>query len=406
MKVILVNQYAHPPDWAGGSRHHVLARELTSMGHQVTIVTADFSHLTRGSGPDHPAFQLREGVRYAWIDSLSSEKNGVMRLLGMLDFSVRVALGRRTRRLGRPDLVIGSSPNPFAALGARRLARRFHVPFVLEVRDLWPDSLIDVAGFSSRHPLVRVLRLIERSLYRSARRTVTLLPHAAEVIEERGARAGTVVWVPNGVDLAEAGPFSGPKRSKQFTIMYAGAHGRANSLDTVIDAAKLLGSDQPTQLSGVSIRVLLMGDGPEKNRLMKRVARENVEFVEFLDPVARQNLYGVLRQADAFILPLVKAKVFQFGVSPNKLYDYLAIGRPIIIAVDSSNDPVGEAEAGRRVPAEDPVAMAAAIRQLAGLSDDEREAMGSRGRAFVEKNHDLAGLAVRLEEILLEALSF
>jgi glycosyltransferase involved in cell wall biosynthesis len=398
MEIVIVNQYAQPPDRPGGSRHHVFGRELTAKGHRVTIVAAAFSHLTRSEGSPRPPTEIVDGVRYVWIQALPSNRNDLRRLLGMLDFAVRVAAGDRTRRL-RPNVVIGSSPTPFAALGALRLARRARVPFVLEVRDIWPDSLIDVIGVQPRHPLVRFLRSVERYLYRSAARTVSLLPDAAEVLEDRGAKRGSVVWLPNGVDAHEVGAYEPPPTSGAFTVMYAGAHGHANGLDSLVDAARALQSRRHASKRR-AIQLVLVGDGPEKRQLVQRVAREQIDGISFREAVARSDLYATLREAHAFVLPLVQADVFRYGVSPNKLYDYMAMGRPIIFAVDSANDPVGEVGAGLTVPAEDPDAIAAAIDRLAEMSTDQRESMGLRGRSFVMSEHDLSILASRLEEVL------
>ncbi|WP_456480998.1 glycosyltransferase family 4 protein, partial [Oceanithermus sp.] len=275
------------------------------------------------------------------------------------------------------------------------LARRHRVPFVLEVRDLWPQSLVDLGSFSEGHPFIRWLEYIERSLYRRARRIVTLLPGAADHIAHKGGHPGRIVWIPNGVDLRLLPPPSPPEPRESLTFLYAGTHGLANGLQVILEAADRL------RTSPVSFR--LVGDGPDKPRLMALAEKKGLTNVVFEPPVPKSRIPDLLREADAFLMVLRDSPVFRWGVSPNKLFDYMAAARPVIFSVNTPLNPVESAGAGITVPAEDADALAGAALKLLTMSSEERWQMGLRGRKYVEDNHDLGRLACKLESVLRDA---
>lgn len=405
MRVWIVNHYALPPTRPGGTRHYSLARELIRKGHEVTIIASSFDHTvrkeTRLRAGETWKEELVEGVPFLWLRTPPYPGNTLARMWNMAVFAGRVWTGDGVRQLQRPDVILGSSPHLFGALAAERLARRYRVPFVLEVRDLWPQTLIDLGNLSPHHPVVRGLEWIERYLYRNATRIITLLPGAAGYMIGKGAERGKVVWIPNGVDLSSLPAPKPPIEDGVFTVMYAGAHGLANGLDSLLDAAAILQRDG----WGERLRFRFIGDGPEKSRLRTRVRDERLEpMVRFEEPVAKSRLHGVLQEADAFLMVLKDSPVFRWGVSPNKLFDYLSSGRPVIFCVNSPYDPVVEAQAGLSVPPEDSKAIAEAIKQLATTVPDKLREMGLRGRTYVEKHHDYARLADKLGEVLNEAL--
>jgi glycosyltransferase involved in cell wall biosynthesis len=185
-----------------------------------------------------------------------------------------------------------------------------------------------------------------------------------------------------------------PPEADPFTVMYAGAHGLANGLDTVLDAARRL-SD------GVAApRFVFVGEGPLRDGLMQRAKREGIANVEFRPPVPKNCVHRTLADAHAFVLPLKRGKVFEHGISPNKLFDYMAAARPVILSVDTPNNPVAEARAGETVAPEDAEGLAAAVNRLQSMPASERRAMGARAREYVVAHHDLAALAPRLEAAL------
>jgi len=401
MNLWLVNHYAILPQQAGGTRHYTLARELVERGHQVTIVASSFDHTTRqemhlrDGAPSR--LEVVDGVRFLWLRTPPYSGNSARRLWNTMVFARKV-LGLRAADLGGPpDVVLGSSPHLFAAWAAERLARRHRVPFVLEVRDLWPQSLVDLGSFSEGHPFIRWLEYIERSLYRRARRIVTLLPGAGEHIVQKGGRPDHITWIPNGIDADSLPPPKPPPQKDVFELMYAGTHGLANGLQVILEAAE--------KLRNYPVRFRLVGDGPDKPRLIEVAEKMNLTNTLFEPPVPKRQIPDLLREADAFLMVLRDSPVFRWGVSPNKLFDYMAAARPVIFSVNTPLNPIESASAGITVPAETADALAEAILRLLSMSPEARWEMGLRGREYVENNHNSRLLASRLELVLEDALN-
>jgi len=293
-------------------------------------------------------------------------------------------------------VIVGSSPHLFAAQASLRLARRMGVPFVLEIRDVWPQSLVEVMGVSRWHPLVWHMERIERELYREASHIITLLPGIGPRVAERGGNPGAITWVSNGIDLGLLPPVADPPDRPGFTFMYAGSHGVTNALDVLLDAAALL------QARGSRPRMVLLGTGPEKPRLEARALAEGLE-VSFLPPVPKLEVYGVLAQADAFWVSSHDTSLWRHGISFNKLFDYMAMARPTVIGLACANNPIAEADCGITVRPGSAPAMAEGMERMMALAPEARRAMGRRGRAYVEANFDSRILAARFAAALREA---
>ena len=279
---------------------------------------------------------------------------------------------------------------------AWRIARRLKARFIFEVRDLWPQILIDIGAIGEKSPTTKILRAMESFLYRNADRIIYLWPRANEYLRSRGVEEEKLIFLPNGVDLSRFKEVSSPISSDgNFRIMYAGAHGRANALDVIIDAA------YEVQKMGVrEIIFTLVGDGPEKIRLMKRAWDKNLKNVEFWDPVPKERMPEVLERADAFILHIERAEVFKYGISPNKLFEYMAMGKPVIFAVNSTYNIVEESGCGLTIPPRDPKALADAAISLFKASPQKRKSMGVMGRQYVQKEFNWDILAERFLRVI------
>jgi glycosyltransferase involved in cell wall biosynthesis len=404
LKIWLINHYAVLPTQAGGARHYSLAKELVSRGHDVTVIASSFDHATRTEAHldsrSRWKLEVLDGVNFVWIRTHPYSRNDMKRIVNMVGFACRVCGCCWYEKRGAPDVVIGSTPHLIAALSAERLAKRWQVPFVLEVRDLWPQGLIDVGGYSQRNPAIRALRRTERHLYANAQRIVSLLPGAVEYIAGHGGERERIAWIPNGIDLGIAPEPSPPRERSQFVITYAGAHGITNGLDSVLDAAQIL------QCEGLGDKVVfrLIGDGPEKCRLQRRAKDEALDLVHFETPVSKRDVYNELQESDILIATLRKSNLYRYGISLNKIYDYMAVARPVVFGADSLNNPIAESGAGIAVAPEDAKAMARAIGLLMATPLDKRWEMGLLGREYVETHHDFARLAIVLEAVLVSAV--
>jgi glycosyltransferase involved in cell wall biosynthesis len=389
----LVNQYAIRIDQPGITRHATLAKYMHGERVRTTIFASPTHYWNVGQIDTEIADPTAPSFRY--VATQPVETNGVRRVASMVSFAARAfAAGVRApdQAQDRPDVVEGSSPHPFAALAAWGLAKRYRVPFVLEVRDLWPNSLIHLMGISPKHPLIVGLRVLERFLYRQADLVITLLPGSERHIERVAGRAIPSLWIPNGMDLSRIGDFRPAEPSDNFTVMYAGAHGIPNALHTVLEAAEMLKDTDP------DVRFVLIGDGKEKANLEAWAADHALTNVEFRAPISKHELLDTLPTADTLMITWLRSPLYKDGISPNKVFDYFSAGRPIIIAVDTPINPVELAEI--TTPPEDAAAVAQAVRDLRDLTLAERNEMGERGRRYGEANHDLAKSAVRIAERL------
>lgn len=397
MRIWIVNHYALPPGSTGGpTRHLGLSRALRDRGHDVTIIASLFDHYSRA---DHRPRDGRrrlvedvDGVTYAWVPTPSYDSTRG-RLINMAAFWAR--LQPRLKEVEPPDLVIGSSPHLLAPLAALRMANRARVPFVLEVRDLWPQSLVDLGDLTVRHPAVRFLGAVERHLYRRADQIVTVLPCAQKHFLERGASADRLHVIPNGVSV---GP--DPKRvpSGRFTAIYAGTMGLANGLGLVLEAGEILESRGREDIS-----IRLVGSGPERNDLAARARGSRVVTVEA--PVPAEQVPALLSSADVGLLILRDSPVFRWGISPTKLFDYMSSALPVITSVRTPSDIALEAGAGISAEPGSPGALADALEKMAAIDPRERAAMGLRGRAYVERFHSFEALAEQMETLLVDVLS-
>ena len=343
---------------------------------------------------------MNEGVRFLWLKT-PGYKSNISRMYNMIYFAISACYGRGIRSLEKPDVILGSSPQLFGAYAGQRLAARFRVPFILEIRDIWPQSLVDLSNVPRYHPVIQALEILENYLYSKATRIISLLPGGSEYLVRKGIPKEKISWLPNGIDTRYIPKSAFPQNGTVFSVMYAGAHGIANGLQTILDAATILQQEG----WGERVRFRLVGDGPVKPFIQKRAHNEGIKIIDFNNPVPKEKVYDVLREADAFVMILKRSAVFRWGVSPNKLFDYMVSARPTIFSVNAPFDPVSAAKAGIIIPPEDPHALAQAIRQLADMPLQERYEMGLRGRNYVEKHHNTTKLAIKLEDILLETLA-
>jgi len=402
----MINQYASTPSTGYAGRHYYLARELVAQGHCVYVVAASFTHLLRKPVQVDRDITIEtiDGVRMVWIRMPSYQHaHSKKRILNWFRFSWKL------RRLvdvipNRPDAILYSSPALIGFLGAQWLARRFDVPLIFEVRDIWPLTLVQIGGYSDRHPFIRFLQWVEDKAYRESDRVISNLKNAVEHMQSRGMDPAKFAWVPNGFSMAEVSqpePLD-PETSAQlpdgkFIVGYTGTLGVANALDTLLDAAELL-KDDP------EIVFVLVGGGKEKPVLQRQAREKGLKNVVFIDPIPKAQIQTMLQRFDVCFIGLAKEPLFQFGVSPNKLFDYLFSGRPVIYSIDSgAYRPVDDANCGVTVPAEDPAAIAQAVMELKSLPEAERKAMGARGHAYALEKHEYGVLATKLMSVVNEA---
>lgn len=402
MRVLLIHQAFASGREAGGTRHHELARHLVRQGHRVTVVTGTVNYLTgrtvdtaQGRWTAHERVDGMDIVRTRTYAAL--HRSFFTRVLSFLGFMVSSFAG--AARVGPVDVVWGTSPPLFQALPAYLLARLRRVPFVFEVRDLWPDFAVQ-AGVLRNPLLIWGARGLEHFLYRHADHVIVNSPGFIPHLRRCGVPEHKIDLVANGVDVGAFDPQHRGEAVRQelglngkFVAVYAGAHGLPHDLGTVLGAAQRLEAHP-------EIVFVLVGDGKEKGRLVQQAHDLELRNVRFVPAQSKERMPEVLAAADAGIAIL--QDIPMFGTTyPNKVFDYMAAGRPTVLAIDGVIRTVVEAAGGGVfVPPGDEHALAAAVLELY-RQPALRQRQGADARAYVVAHFDRAQQARKLEALLV-----
>jgi glycosyltransferase involved in cell wall biosynthesis len=355
---------------------------------------------------------LINGVAHYFIPTRPYGNLALNRLRAILTFGIGLLTDAGLAEMAAnrsPDIIVYSSPYPFGYLAAHRLARRHRAALVFEVRDLWPLSLTDILGLAPWHPFVLAAGACERMAYATADRVVSLLPDAGAHMAKRGLDPRNFVYIPNGVDVEQERPAACYSETPllrraqtlasagKFLLVHSGNMSITTHLHPLIEAARLL-QDQ----GRADIAVLLIGRGQLESSLKAQARDNRLANVEFFPQVDKCEIHALLRIADAGFAALTPSAIYRFGLSPNKLFDYMLAARPIVFASDVPGNVVARTGAGITVPASNPAAISAAIVHLADLPAAERARMGAQGRAYVEAEHDYQMLGQRYLNVFEE----
>lgn len=399
MNILYIDHYAGSPEMGMEFRPYYFAREWQKMGHKVLIVAGDYSHLRRENPQISHDFEHQEieGVDYLFFQTGEYEGNGVSRALTMERFCRKLL--RHAKRIAdavQPDVVIASSTYPLDTYPARRIAKLAGARLIHEVHDMWPATPKELGGMSSRHPFVVVMQTAENAAYKHSDYVVSLLPYAKDYMVEHHLAPEKFVNIQNGVylpDWEERLPL--PEEHEQalaalkgkFLVGYFGGHALSNALDTLLDAAAGMQQD--------NVHFVLVGDGVEKPALMARAEREGLENVTFLPPVDKRAVPSLIEHFDCAYLGALDSPLYRFGMSMNKVYDAMMAGKPVVCAITTPGSPVSETGCGICLESGDVSGIIKAIRTLAAMSPEEREAMGRKGKDAVLSEYEYSKLAER-----------
>jgi colanic acid biosynthesis glycosyl transferase WcaI len=404
VRILYFSQYFPPEVGATQTRAWEMSRYLAGQGHYVTVVTEVPNHPSGIIAPRYRGKLMRrsreEGVDVMrlWV-AASPEKTFRTRMQFYLSYMGMAALAGSLVR-GRYDLVYATSPPLFVGAAGLFAALVRRVPFVFEVRDLWPESAVALGELSSRRA-ISLAEKLEWLLYSRAARVVAVTEGIRIRLVERGVRPEKVALIPNGANTEgfryseEAGAevSRGLGLEGKRIAMYAGIHGIAQGLETVLEAASRLRERR-------DIAFVFVGEGPRKSHLVAQSERMGLANVHWLPEVPSAEMHAYLSAARLSIVPLRDEPVFR-GALPSKMFEAWACERPVVLSVAGEAAGVlREAGAGLAVPPEDPAAMAEAITRLADNPEEARE-RGRRGRAFVEGRYSRREAARQLESLLL-----
>jgi glycosyltransferase involved in cell wall biosynthesis len=404
MHVLLIHQAFVSPDEPGGTRHYELACHLVQTGHQCTIIASDLSYLTGHRTLTQQGLitqQDIQGIRVLRAYTYPTmHRSFVWRVISFLSFMLTAVWA--ALQAGPVDLIVGTSPPIFQAVSAWLVATLRRRPFLLEIRDLWPEFAIDL-GVLKNPVLITLSRWLERFLYARARHILVNSPAYADYLIKKGIPETKVSLIPNGVDVDLFDPHADGRHIRdefvlqdKFIVTYAGALGLANDIDTILRAASRLRHEP-------AIHFLLVGDGKERHNLEKQAHTLALPNVTFTGPRPKAHIPDILAASNACTATLKDIPMFR-TTYPNKVFDYMAAGRPTILAIDGVIRQVVEAaEGGIFVPPGDDAALAAAVQRL--YQDHQQgQTMGTTARAYVVKHFDRHRQAVQFVELLQQLL--
>lgn len=402
MRIWYLNHFASAPDQPTTGAYFLMDA-LAGIGHEVTVFASGFNYYLRNDKKMNGHWLARrervERIDFLWLRTFPTQGRIFTRLLNMGSyFMMAIAAGLFTRN--KPDVVIGTCPHPLAGLAAWILAKTHGAKFVYEIRDIWPESMTEGNHISEDNPFMRAMMALQLFLYRRAFLITSVIPRLDEYLKSKGIKHFRFLWSPNGTRIDKSklpAPSGGPEsKSETFKIFYFGGHSKHQGLDTLIETADLL-----RHIPTLPVRIVMVGEGTEKPRLMEKARKLGLANLEFRPAVPRAQVMQMAAEADCFVAHAYPLPILRYGNGLNKLCDFMLAGRPIINASGAGNDPVGDNHCGvGGVPPMTPQAIVDAIHHIHALSPDARRSMGERAQAYAMRQFDAFMLARQLDEAL------
>ena len=409
MNILYIDHYAGSPEMGMEFRPYYLSREWVKLGHNVRIVGADFSHLRKKNPVITHNFetQVIDGVEYQWVKTRQYEGNGINRAITMAEFCGRLYVNAsRMVREFSPDIIITSSTYPIDTFPGQKLRRvSGKATLIHEIHDMWPLTPIEMYGMSPKHPFVQIMQYGENSFCKHADKVVSVLPGACDYLVEHGMKRENFYYIPNGIDLAEWNnpdplpelhekTFQKAHQENKLIVCFFGSHTRSYNIDLLLKAAKQLNSNQ--------YFFALVGSGIYKEELINLAKK--LELPEsnyaFLPQISKKAIPTLLDQIDISYIGLMKNGLNRFGIGMNKMFDAMMGGKPILYAVEASNNLINEFNCGVSVEPESVSALCQGLNEFLRMATEERVRLGQNGRSAVVEHFSYPVLARQFMNIV------
>jgi len=407
--VWIMNHYAGNMFFDRGGRHYNFAKYLKRSGYEPVVFCANSRHNAEGlwfenDGLWHEHTAEEINVPFVFVAARDYAGNGKQRVLNMVDFyrHVKKAAKAYAAQNGKPDVILASSVHPLTLVAGIQLAKHFGVKCICEVRDLWPESIVEYSSrLTRKNPVIRLLYAGEKWIYKKADAVLFTCEGSYDYILEQGWEKAIprekVFTINNGVDLeqfdANRAQFTVEDADlddpEQFKVVYTGSIRRVNNLGLLLDAAK--------QVTDPRVKFLVWGDGDELSALRQRLSDEEIENVVFKGRVEKRCVPDIVSRADLNFMHGTSSNLFRFGISPNKLFEYFAAGRPVLSDLEAKYDPTETFQCG--VFATTGEEIAAAVQRLAGAPAEEYAQLCSGSRKAAQE-YDFSNLTKTLIEII------
>mgnify|MGYP003760434805 CR=1 FL=1 len=403
--IIILNHHAGAPDAGGGGRHFELARFLSSVGNTVSVVASSYLASRRRyiKSENVSTYWFNENFNFIRLKTKPAYTNSIGRFINYCDYMVKAS---QLDSYGyTPDVVIASSVHPLAWVAGHRLSLKSNAKFIVEVRDLWPLSMYEDLQGLERMLVFRLFEALERKYYNLADAIVTTAPYAFEYMEEMyGIDSKKVYHIPHGIDIEEFDRNANLSEevldeslrnvlNDYFCVTYTGSLSKSEGLPTFIQAAKYLQDKS-------DIMLVIVGGGSEEEKLKSLIEAENLTNVVMIPVQPRYTIPLILRKSKILFCGLIDRKVFKYGISKNKFYDYMAARRPIVFASNVRDSLIDKAGAGITTKSGDPKQLANAIRFIYNNMDTVGKRYGANGRLYVEKNHTTRAIAEQFMKVI------
>lgn len=394
MKLLIVNPTGGAPKYGPNLRSYNIARALiTNVNVSVDILSNGFFHKFN-THPNTDRLIVHEdidGVKYTWLKGYKYEGRGFGQMVNQFLFAVRSFKHLFFTRLTGIDVVVYSSPTPFAYIGTYLICKLYRKRIIFEVRDLWPMVIKEIGNYSSSHPLIILLEVIARFAYRTSDHIIVVKPGDVEyLVDAHSISRHKISYVPNGYTFSRPPAIIKSKNVNRdiFTIGYVGSLSSAYAIENLIEAINILKDE--------NIQLLVYGDGPDLLKLKALTNDYMLSNVSFEGRISFTEVASAMTLIDVGYVGYKEAAWLKHGISSNKIFDYMASGVPIISAVETDYNPVLSAGCGITVKPESPAELASAIRTMMNLSHEEREVLGSNGLEYLRLNHNFNLLSKRI----------
>ncbi len=392
-KIWIINHHATEEFLNHGGRHYYITKYLMEKGYDVTIFCANTVHNSdKLIDPQCHGYSEKtcDGIKFVFVQTKPYIGNGGKRILNMLEFFLRVK--QAVKHFGKPDCIIGSSVHPLACVAAIQLSRRYRCKNIVEIRDLWPESIVAYGVAKKSNPLVQLLYRLEKWMYCKADAVVMTWPGGYRYIQEKGWDSvipeEKVHHISNGVGLdnfkrlQELYPYQDEdlNQTDTFSAVYTGSIRLVNQVDTLLEAAKLL----KERGNPHRIQILVWGNGDKAQEIQKEAQEHQLEHFKMKGVVTKNEIPSLLTQADCCILHNSSTVLDRFGQSQNKFFEYLAAGKPVLMTYSVGFSTIQKFQCGLELEQQTPEQIADALELLATMSSEERDEMGQNAMKAAE----------------------
>ena len=402
----IINQYINTSSESGSSRHYYLSKYLLGLNWKVTLITGSIDHNTNKQRLNKSISLKKEvldEIRMIWIKvKKRSLNNNFIRGLSMVEFFLKIIFLIPLKRTGKPDMVIGSSPNLLAALAAYFISLFYKCPFILEVRDLWPESLITLKAFKKDGLFHLFFDLIHKFLIKKSNKVIVLMEGGINFYAAMGLDKKKLFYLPNGVDMENKFYKNYDTKlinKKPVEIFYLGFIGHANGIEILIKVYKEL---QSRGLGQNDLILRIYGDGPLKEKMKKLVFNLHLDNIFFYQPIPKNQIIDISNSADFFIFSMLDLPaIYNYGISFNKIFEYMSLSKPIIYNSYGKFNPLDLSDSAIKSKSNHPKDFADTIQYALNLSRREREDLTKRSFQYVSENHSYESLAINLNNFLM-----